>query len=465
MKKILNWVKQAANQARFEMRQNQFLPSSAKLDDDLGSRHIIASIATVCIIITALLLWSMLVSIDETADAQGQIIPQAKISSIQHLEGGIVKKITVNNGDYVKQGQVLMILDNTAAASEYDQSLTKEISLLVEIERLKSFLKGDDKDFKSILNKLMQEKRFHRFKDTAVSAIYKEEKVLLESQRLSQKDKRSVIQSQILKEEDHVHHLVQQKILLKKRIALLKEEENMFHTLRNKEVVSKREHLRVLRDVNQSEQDILKLEGNIATAKRALEELNNKMNQLNSELQESAHLELGNLTAQLLQTQENIKKLKDKVQRHVIKSPVDGVVKGIELLPGGVIGAGQKLMEVVPQNSIMVAEVKIKSRDIGHVKEGDPVNLKVTTYDFARFGTVKGKLGSVSATSFDSEDGEPYYKATVHLNRQSLKRGDKQYPLKSGMMVQANIKTHSKTLFEYIVKPIQVSLDNGFHER
>lgn len=465
MMRLIRWMKEAANQARFEMRQNKFLPNSAKLNDNLGTRYITASIATVCFIVLSLFLWSTMISIDETANADGEIVPEAKVNIVQHLEGGIVKKISVKNGDMVKKGQILMTLDDTAAASEYQQALTNELSILVELERLKSYLNGNDKDFKSIIKTIVKKKRFKRFKVRMVNHIYNEEKILLQTQRISRQDKRAVIQSQISKEEDHITHLIKQKTLLSQRVSLLREEESMFKKLRNKKVVSKREYLKILRDVNQAQQDILKLDGNIATSKRALEEFNNKLKQLNSELRETARIEMGNLTAQLMQIQEKLKKLEDKVTRHVVRSPINGIVKGIDILPGSVVGAGHNLLEVVPQHSDMIAEIQIKSRDIGHVKRGDIVSLKITTYDFARFGTLKGRLSTISATSFEDQDGEPYYKATVMLDAQTLKRGRDLYPLKSGMSVQANITTHSKTLFEYIVKPIQVSLDKGFHER
>lgn len=465
IQRVIAWMKNAANQGRYDRRQTKYLPRSSRLEDNIGTAHVILGISTVCVVVFALIAWSIFINIAETADADGELMPKNKIQIIQHLEGGIVRKIFVKNGQHVKAGQALVALDNVAATAELEQFRAKELSLLIDAERLRAYLQGDKNKFTENLKKLLQSEKFKKY--SQINSVYNEEKILLQTQSVSRDDKQSVIKSQIEKEKDAIKQLNKQKYLLEEQIVLLQKEQAMYHELKSKAFFSEREYLKILREVNSAKRELVKLNSQIDSSNRSHQELNNKLNQLNSGLRETASQELGSITTQLLQTQHKIQKLEDRVRRHAITSPVNGVVKGIEVSPGSVIGPGHNVLEVVPQDANLVAEVRITTRDIGHISIGDPVNLKILTYDFARYGAVKGTLETVSATSYtdDKNDGEPYFKGTVKLKRQYLIRNDKKLPLKSGMTVQASITTGNKTLFEYIVKPIKTTLGQGFHER
>ena len=135
------------------------------------------------------------------------------------------------------------------------------------------------------------------------------------------------------------------------------------------------------------------------------------------------------------------------------------------MFAGNVVKPGGLLLEVVPYSQEMVVETRIRPRDIGHIKVGDPVTVKVLTYDYARYGSVKGTLTSISASTFtDTNTNKPYYRATTTLKSQYVGNPHHKKSL-PGMTVEADVTTGEKTLMQYLLKPIRSSTGSAFRER
>jgi HlyD family type I secretion membrane fusion protein len=160
-----------------------------------------------------------------------------------------------------------------------------------------------------------------------------------------------------------------------------------------------------------------------------------------------------------------IEKGTQQIERSSIKSPIDGIVKGLDLFPGSVLKPGEEVLHVVPQNEKLLGETKIPPREIGYIKIGNPVKIKILTYDYARFGSINGKLINISATTFLDADGNPYYKTKISLDTQSILVKGSPEPLMAGMTIECDIITGSKTLLDYLLKPIHRAVTESFHER
>lgn len=185
-----------------------------------------------------------------------------------------------------------------------------------------------------------------------------------------------------------------------------------------------------------------------------------------SEIEGRAHLELGQVKSQLAQTNEVVKRLQNKVSRFEIRSPVQGLVKGLKVNTiGGVIEPGETLMEIVPLDKNLVVEARILPRDIGHVAVGQTVRVKISSFDFSRYGAVKGVLDFISATTFLDEQKQPYYRGRISLERSYAGSNPSANKILPGMTVQADILTGEKTLLAYLLKPIHLSLLSAFSER
>lgn len=175
--------------------------------------------------------------------------------------------------------------------------------------------------------------------------------------------------------------------------------------------------------------------------------------------------ELLNIEADISQQEQLIQKLKKREGRLVIYAPVSGIVKGLAVnTVGEVIKSGATLMEVVPTEEELVAEVRIMPQDIGHVTLGQPVRIKVSSYDFGRYGTINGVVELLTASTVKDLNGDSYYKAHIKLDTDHVGEFES-LKIMPGMTVEAGIITGEKTVFEYLLKPIQHALTAGLTER
>ena len=204
----------------------------------------------------------------------------------------------------------------------------------------------------------------------------------------------------------------------------------------------------------------------MARARETIAEANLRLNELHNSQREEAFSELGRLGGEIAQTSETLRKLKDRVARLEIHAPSRGYIKGLQFTTiGGVIAPAQVVMELVPTDDVLVAETRISTEDIGHVHLGQPVTVKVSAFDYIRYGSISGELVSISASTFVDEDGRPYYKGRVALDSDLVGDGARAQPIIPGMTVQADIQTGERTLLQYLLKPVYVSLDQAFSER
>ncbi len=216
---------------------------------------------------------------------------------------------------------------------------------------------------------------------------------------------------------------------LEEQLVLQKKELTMYDILVKRGAASERDHLRIQQMVNQTEGEIDKTK------------------------------------AEYIETEHLIKKLDDRMNRLNIKSPIHGLIQGLQIHPGSVIQPGGVILEIIPLDEELVVETKIATTDIGHIKVGDHVKIKVRTFDYTRYGMVTGKLTTISATTFSDEKNVPYYKGTIRLDNDYVGNDPTQNRLLPGMTVEADIDIGTKSLMKYLLKPIQTAFTSSFHER
>lgn len=164
--------------------------------------------------------------------------------------------------------------------------------------------------------------------------------------------------------------------------------------------------------------------------------------------------------------QYQIAKLRERLQRTRILSPATGVVQELKFRTlGGVIPPAAPIMNVVPENDTLRAEVRIATTDVGHVMPGQPVRVKVGTYDFLRYGVLEGKVELVSANSTVDDKGQPYFRGFVTLSRPSLDKGGMKLPVAPGMTVQCDIITDRQSVMRYLLRPVYLAFEQGMRER
>ena len=159
-------------------------------------------------------------------------------------------------------------------------------------------------------------------------------------------------------------------------------------------------------------------------------------------------------------------KFDDNLARTILRSPVDGVIKTLYITTvGGVLRAGQTVVDVVPVDDRLIVEAKLQTQDIGYVKAGQSALIKLTSADALRFGGMDGIVTNVSPDTLINEQGTPYYKVRIETINDRFQRGDLQYRLFPGMQVIASIRTGDRTVIEYLIDPFLNTISGAMGER
>jgi len=432
-------------------RVTRHLAQAVQLEESGTAPLIRFTMLMASVAVLAFVGWASLTRIDEVAVTEGEVNPVGSVQTVQHLEGGLVEEVLVKEGELVDLDQALVKLSPAASLADLDQTRAREMTLLLKAERLRAFADGRAPNFSF-------GKGYERLVADNLS-IY-------QGQIQSRDSSRLVILSQIDQKRSELHVLENQQIALREQIASLTTVLGMKEELVNKGLISRVNYYDAKRESARVQGELTRTVGQTNTARDALREMQQRLEDQTSTLHKQAMDELGVAVAELAQVQESIGRLEDKVKRLMITSPARGYVKGLTIRnAGAVIQPGGMLCEIVPVDREMKVESKVMPRDVGHLKQGQTVKVKVTTYDFARYGYIPGELTSVSATTFLNEKGEPYYKAQVKLTKNYVGDQPGMRVVTPGMTVQAEVVTGNKTLLQYMLKPIFTQMDQSFHER
>jgi len=235
--------------------------------------------------------------------------------------------------------------------------------------------------------------------------------------------------------------------------------------LHDKGFLSETKYLESQQQMNSIRGDIAQTKSRLSVADAEIREYQNRLSSLGLNQNDKINERLDAIIADKAQNTELLREMEDRYQRLSIRAPVGGVVKGLAVNTiGAVIRPGETLMEIVPTGDELVVEVKIPPQHIGHLKLGQKVKVKLSSYDFSRYGLVNGTLEQISATTFSGEGGERYYQGRIRLEHNYVGR-DKDKHIMPGMTVMAEIITGEKTILQYLLKPIHNSLKTAFSER
>ncbi len=435
-------------------RQARFLAQHIVLEEGGIPGFVRTVTVTVGLIVAAFFIWSAVTTVDEVAAAPGEVKPSGHVQAVQHLEGGIVEEILISDGDFVKAGETLVRLDPDSVLSHLRgmQMQTQRAGLRLKAERLRAFSDERQPDF--------------TFIEPEYAGLAADQLAIFRIQDKARSNRRAVLNDQIHTAEAQVSLLEGQEKTHQRIVELTTEELAMSKKLMKKGLTSKLKVLNLQRELTKASGDFDRLRGELLLAERAKSEAESRLAELDATLGEEAFSELDSLTRELAKLNDAINGLEDQEQRLDITAPVSGIIKGLQVhTVGGVIPPGAVVLEIVPMDREMVVEARISSRDVGHVRPGQPVTVKVGTYDYARYGGVPGALTGVSASTFIGEDGAPYYKGFVELERGYVGANPKRNHVLPGMTINADIKTGSKTVLQYLLKPLYASVDGSFHER
>ena len=398
------------------------------------------------------LIWAALTPVKELARTEGQVLPAGYNQLVQHLEGGLVREISVHEGDFVQKDQVLMRLDGAGLEEDYREQQLLVENLSLQAERLDAQLENRKPDFS----------RLSQSQDAIA-----EQTRMYQTSHDAQLSAQSVINEQIAEKSRIVARLKQSLATSYNNLGMAQENSRIYADLNDKGLTARTTYLKKQQELNSQKGEVDTLSGQLEESKRELSEYINRRESLIGQQRDTEYTQLNKVKSELAQAEENLKKRNDRVERLTVRAPVMGYVKGLRINTiGSVIPAGQTLMEVVPVDEQLVVETRILPQQVGRVAVGQEVQVKVDSYDYVRFGSIPGVLDSISAMTFTDEiRRQDYYKGRVRLNKSYAGNVPGQHLILPGMTVDADIVIGEKSVLGYLLKPIQVALRNAMTEQ
>ena len=393
--------------------------------------------------------WAALTPITQVVHASGEVIPEGEVTVVQHLEGGIVSRVGVQDGEAVREGEVMLELRPTLVESEYRAVEQQLRNLLLQQKQLQAAIRGDGAAAGLDASK--------------VSAAQRD---LLNSRLANKTDKIDAAQAQIREKQAEIRGLNDQIAKFQREIVLYRTQRDMWAKLVSTGAASRLSLVNAEQQLAASQTKLAELRGTRAEALQLLSQAQANLRDLQSGIKLEENSQIAALVNEEAVVSENIKKLRNQLERTKITAPIDGVVSDLRYkAPGAVIAPGAVVMQLVPTKSENLVEARIRSADIGFVKPGQGVEVKLQPYDSSIYGSVPGKVLSIApSTVQDPDDRQYYYKARIQLDRQFVDVKNKKYPIQVGMPLVADIQGPKRSVLRYIFQPFTRTLDSALRE-
>ena len=395
------------------------------------------------IVIIGFIIWASFTTVNEIVRGKGQVIPSGKNQSVQNLEGGIVEKIFVKEGDYVKKGEPLVKIKNQKSLSYLEATKAKILGYEIKIKRLQAEANGNDKLVYS--NEILKK----------APEIVKNELSLFKSDKKELNSKISELKEKLIQKK---HELENAKIslkLLKNSLNIINKELQMTIPMVKQGVKSKMELYKLQRQVNEIKNKFESTKHSIPKLQSEIKEIKDRIDTLKIRYQNDAKNKLTDAITEYLSLKAQLKSYKDTVKRTIIKSPINGVIKKLYVNTiGEVVKPGGNIAEIVPVNDNLLIKTKVKPRDIGFLYPGQKAIIKFSAYDYTIFGNMEGKVVLISPDTEEDRKGNVFYIVYIKTDKNYLEKNGKKLKIKPGMTANVDIVTGHKTVMDYILKPI-----------
>lgn len=365
--------------------------------------------------VAAAIVWATVYRIDQVTRGVGTVIASSRVQVIQAVDGGVLKSLKVREGDTVKQGEILAVLDQTRFAAQVMELDSRLAALYGQAARLRAEVTGTDTiTFPDNVKKFPE---------------------LVAVQRALFAQKRQGLEEELR--------------TLGVAVRLAREDAQLVAELANTGDVSRSEVIKAERALNDAEAQLI--------------------NRRNKYYQD-ARAELAKTEDDIGQNEQIRTPRAQQLADSILKAPVDGIVKNVRVTTqGGVLRAGDELLQIVPLDDLLIVETKISPADIALLKPNLPATIRFDPFDYTIYGSVRGKVSYVSADTIKEEGrtGEQtYYRVHVATTAQPVKTSTgKTLDILPGMTARVDIRTGDRTVLEYLLKPLRKTMTESFGER
>lgn len=437
-----------------KIKQNSLAIEGPKRDNRFSPKPIILTgVAVLALFFGGFALWALLAPLHAAVHAQGEVVFQSKRQAVQHLEGGIIKQIMVRDGELVKAGQPLILLEDDQVKPIVDMlqgQSAAESATMIRLEAEKNDLPAVS------------------FPKGLSASIVQTELKLFAARRETFLKQIEVLKSQIEQTREMIKGAQEQLSTKQREIDSLREQLNANKTLLKDGYVTKTIILELERHLAEKTGEREQIKANIASNTQRLAEFEQRILAVRSERIQQAANEMKLTAMKQLELQERVRPSLNMLERQVIRAPVSGKVVGLKVSTvGGVVVPREPLMEIAPQSDHLIIEGKVMVNDISELKLGQEADVHVTAFHSSQ-PPLKAKVVYISddrLTMPTAQGPFSYFAAHLEIVPDSLKVLEQGQALLPGMQAQVTIATRPRTAFDYFIGPLRDRMGKAFHAK
>jgi hemolysin D len=442
----------------------EFLPASLELEESPVSPLPRVAMGLIVAFALIALLWTVLGKLDIVVTAGGKIVPNDRTKVIQPMETATVKAIHIQDGQMVNAGDVLLELDATSAEADEKRSEGDWMTSRLASARALALLKViQNPEIKEVRIRLPETRSL--LEGIPSSAVAAEERVLI-SQAEEFQSKLDKIDAEITR---HQAEIVSNREILAKQqetLPIVRERAEQYKKLSEQDFVSKHEFLDKEKERIELEHDTAAQSSKLAELSATLLESQRSKASLIAETRRTTREGLSEYSHRSLSADQDHIKATQRTRLMKLTAPVSGRVQQLAVhTVGGVVTPAQPILAIVPSNDSVEVEAFIENKDIGFIREGQEAVIKVEAFPYTKYGTVQGRVKTVSTDAVSDEKKGLLYSSRVEMLKSALQVAHKTIPLSAGMAVSVEIKTGKRRVIEYFLSPLLEHVDESFRER
>ncbi len=396
-----------------------------------------------------LVIWAALAEVHRVVRVEGRIIPAGRGQQIQHLEGGIVAAISTAEGAMVKQGDLLLTIDATNAWAALGEIGVKLAGQRIRAARLQA--EADGKQTLELPPDLRGE----------ASAEAERQLFLFRREKMAQE--LSVYRGQVEQRTAELREVESRRVRLTAELATAHKRSLLVGGLAARNAASQLEVLDAQSREQRLATELFDAEGALPKIRAAIAETRARIDEARARFQSEAQADLAATLTEIDRLRQGLTAQSDRVSRTEIRAPVDGVVNRISVnTVGGVVKAGDSIVEITPTSGPLLIEARAHPRDRGELREGLDAHLRVSAYDSAEVGVLEGRVVEISADTVPDSRGEAYYRVTVRVDALPEKFAGRL--LAPGMTITGDVVIGRRTVLAYLTSPLRKFSANAFQD-
>lgn len=400
-----------------------------------------------------MLVWSAFAEIDRVVRANGRIVPYEMPQFVQHLEGGLVARVFVKEGDRVRRGDAIATISDIQAEALVNERQLRIRALQAEAHRLEAETRDQRPDWSV----------FSREGDAVPDSVRQQQEVF-EARDTTLRLAIGTLDAQLSQKLAELNEVTQRVAALQSELGIAEEQMGVVQKMVDKDAGSRLELLDAMGRVAQFKSQLSDFEASLPRIGFQVEELRNRKAETQAAFREGALQRLAEVRLELDQLGEEIAAARDRLQRTSVTSPVDGVVNRVfTRTVGGVVRPGEPVAEITPDSAILIVEGWIDPTERATILPGLRAIVRISAYDFAVHGSLEGEVIEVSADTVESEDRLRKYRVRVRIDAQSYARFGQ--PVSPGMVATADVVIGKRTVLQYLISPLTRGLETALRDR